>query len=123
MMHQLYTWATAAFWLLVAAFWASSLWIPGAAELPRATATRVISAAELATHATPEHCWMAIRGDVYDLGEYLPNHPSRPSVIEPWCGKEATNAYDTKTRGRPHTKAADELLAKYRIGTFAPGGP
>jgi hypothetical protein len=35
----------------------------------------------------------------------------------PWCGKEATEAYNTK-QGRLHSPYADELLAKYRIGTL-----
>ena len=62
---------------------------------------------------------MAIRGGVYDLSAYLPEHPSRPVLIEPWCGKEATEAYNTKTKGRPHAPFADELLAKNKIGKLA----
>ena len=45
---------------------------------------------------------------------------SRPQIIEPWCGKDATEVYNTKTKNRPHSKEADELLPKYRIGRFAP---
>lgn len=33
-----------------------------------------------------------------------------------WCGKEATDAYRTKTKGRPHSPYADQLLPTYRIG-------
>ncbi|MCK7475141.1 MAG: hypothetical protein MZV49_20135 [Rhodopseudomonas palustris] len=77
-------------------------------------------AAELAQHATPQSCWMAINGAVYDITAYLPDHPSRPQIIEAWCGKEASDAYATKTRGRPHSREADQLLPKYRIGRFAP---
>lgn len=62
---------------------------------------------------------MAIRGAVYDLSTYLPEHPSRPDIVLPWCGKEASEAYNTKMKGRPHSPYADELLAKYRIGSFA----
>lgn len=116
-MRKLYIAATAAFWVLVLAFWLGSLWAPRAEE---PAAARVISAAELAKHGRPDDCWMAIRGSVYDVTAYLPDHPSRPQVIEPWCGKDATEAYNTKTKGRPHSTAADETLAKYRIGTFLP---
>lgn len=73
---------------------------------------------EVAKHGSPDDCWMAIRGSVYDLGAYLPEHPSRPELVLPWCGMEATEAYETKTRGRRHSPYADELLAKYRIGTI-----
>ena len=47
---------------------------------------------------------------------YLPDHPSRPEVIEAWCGKEASNAYDTKTKGRRHSETADRLLEGNFIG-------
>src|SRR6478752_790842 len=104
-MRKLYLATTAGFWLVVLAFWAGSLWAPRA-EQPVTPADRVISAAELASHGRPESCWMAIRSSVYDITAYLPDHPSRPQVIEPWCGKEATEAYATKMKGRPHSKEA-----------------
>ena len=77
----------------------------------------------MSTRASPDNCWMAIRGTVYDLSAYLPRHPSPPEIVLPWCGKEATEAYDTKTKGRPHSAYADELLAKYRIGILAANKP
>jgi cytochrome b involved in lipid metabolism len=55
---------------------------------------------------------------VYDLTAYLPEHPSTPSVIVPWCGREASEVYRTKTRGRPHSPEADQLLSRYRIGVI-----
>jgi hypothetical protein len=71
-MRRLYLSATLIFWLLVSAFWAGSVWLPrsdgGVADAPE----RVISTAELARHALAEDCWMAIRGQVHDLGAYLP---------------------------------------------------
>jgi cytochrome b involved in lipid metabolism len=122
-MRRLYLSATLIFWLLVSAFWAGSVWLPrrdgGVADAPE----RVISTAELARHALAEDCWMAIRGQVHDLGAYLPEHPSRPDVVLPWCGKEATEAYETKTRGRRHSAAADAMLASYRIGILAADKP
>ena len=119
-MHKLYLFATLGFWLMVATIWAKTLLAPVTANAPPASAEHLISAAELAHHATPQDCWMAIRGSVYDLTMYLPDHPSRPEIIEPWCGKDATRAYETKTKGRPHSRAADELLPVYRIGAFLP---
>ncbi len=88
------------------------------AAAPSGSTGRVISSQALAQHARPDDCWLAIRGGVYDITEYLPDHPSRPGVVEPWCGKEATQAFETKTKGRTHFEAADKLLPVYRIGTF-----
>lgn len=73
---------------------------------------------ERTAHATPEDRWMAIRGQIYDFTDYLPQHPADPSVFLPWCGKQATQAYETKTEGRPHSSHADQLLSKYWIGVF-----
>ncbi len=122
-MRRLYVLATALFWLLVAAFWAAGRWWPAADETGTALAERSFAPAELARHALPDDCWMAIRGQVYDVSAYLPEHPSRPGVVLPWCGKEATEAYETKNKGRPHSAQADELLARYRIGRLAADRP
>lgn len=118
MTRKLYIALTTAFWLAVSGLgMTSALWNPaeqGDVQVQGKTKTL----AELAKHAAPGNCWMAIRGSVYDLSTYLPAHPSPPEIVLPWCGKEATEAYNTKTKGRPHAPYADELLAKYRIGTL-----
>ncbi len=121
MTRKLFWCASAAFWVAVAAFWVGSLWLPDAAENTANAAERRISLKEVAKHASPADCWMAIRGAVYDLSTYLPQHPTPPSLIQSWCGKESTEAYNTKTKGRPHSPYADELLAKYRIGVLDTG--
>jgi len=108
--------STFAFWGFVAALALGAATAPSIA--PAESTGRVISPEELAKHARPDDCWMAIGGGVYDITKYLPEHPSRPEIIEPWCGKEATRAYETKTKGRKHSEAADKLLPAYRIGTF-----
>lgn len=121
-MRRLYFFATASFWILVTVFWAASLGRTPVEASVVVTTDRIIFPAELAMHKQPEDCWMAIRGSVYDLSAYLPEHPSRLDVVHPWCGKEATAAYETKSRGRPgrpHSTYADELLVKYRIGSLA----
>lgn len=118
-MRRLYFYSTLFFWLLIAAVWAAARWLPAAEESQVATVEQTIGLAQLARHGTPGDCWMAIRGEVYDLSAYLPLHPSRPEVVEPWCGKEASEAYNTKTKGRRHSGAADQLLRDYRIGSLA----
>ena len=119
MTRTLYMVSTTVFWLVVFGLSMTAvLWSP--VEQGDAQAQgRTITLVELAKHAAPGNCWMAIRGSVYDLSAYLPAHPSPPDIVLPWCGKEATEAYNTKTKGRPHSPYADELLAKYRIGTLA----
>lgn len=122
-MRRLYLSATLIFWLLVTAFWVGSLWLPPAEKNAAITVDKSIPLTELAKHQIPENCWVAIRGNVYDLSAYLPEHPSQPDILMPWCGKEATEAYNTKTKGRPHSIYADELLVKFRIGVLASEKP
>lgn len=118
MMRKLFYLGTGLFWLAVLAFWAGSRTQQSTAASPAPVRSeRVISLTEVARHASADDCWMVIDSNVYDLTMYLPEHPSRPSIILPWCGREASEAYHTKTKGRPHSPDANELLAKYRIGS------
>jgi len=120
---QAYRAGTLVFWLALTALW----WtapppgeVPGtpAAEAPPSQATIGFTLAEVSAHARVDDCWMAIDGEVYDITAYLDRHPTEPEVLLPWCGREATEAYRTKMRGRPHSSRADGLLAQYRIGTL-----
>lgn len=123
-MRTLFIVSTAIFWLAVAGFWlANHLLAPAqtvAAATIAAPAIREYSLAEVAHHNLQTDCWMAIEGQVYDISPYLPAHPSNPEVIEPWCGKEASHAWKTKTRNRPHSSQAQELLRKYYTGKLQP---
>jgi cytochrome b involved in lipid metabolism len=125
-MRTLFLAATGLFWAAIMAFAVAGTSTPKApAPSPSVTAPAAAkpsekryALAEVARHATEADCWMAIDGVVYNLTAYLPEHPSRPSVVLPWCGKEATEAYKTKTKGRPHSPAADQLLPSFRIGVL-----
>lgn len=118
MMRKLFVTSTLLFWLAVAGFWAAGTWLPAPAGDTATAAGATYGLAEVARHAAADDCWMAIDGQVYDLSAYVPQHPSNPSVLLPWCGKEASAAYHTKTKGRPHSPYADQLLPKYRIGAL-----
>ena len=120
MMRRFFFLATAAFWLSFAYF---GLRPHQGAEQPVAAPLRQetqYALAQLAQHASELDCWMAIDGVVYDITAYLPEHPSRPSIILAWCGREASEAYRTKLKGRPHSPAADSQLNQLRIGTLQP---
>eukprot|EP00542_Grammatophora_oceanica_P009565 CAMPEP_0194033530 /NCGR_PEP_ID=MMETSP0009_2-20130614/6192_1 /TAXON_ID=210454 /ORGANISM="Grammatophora oceanica, Strain CCMP 410" /LENGTH=494 /DNA_ID=CAMNT_0038674243 /DNA_START=152 /DNA_END=1636 /DNA_ORIENTATION=+ len=53
-----------------------------------------VTRAELAEHSTPEDCWLAIHGVVYDLTKYAPEHPGGSRVITDLAGTDATAEYD-----------------------------
>ena len=56
--------------------------------------TRKISAEELAKHNTDSDCWVAIGGKVYDLTDFLNEHPAGPDSILELAGKEGTEVFD-----------------------------
>jgi cytochrome b involved in lipid metabolism len=118
MMRKLFFVGTGLFWLAVFVLALGAWQMPPApaAPVPLQNSTQRLSLAEVARHARAEDCWMAIYGTVYDLTVYLPEHPSKPSIILPWCGKDATEAYQTKTRVRAHSPQADQELAIFAIG-------
>lgn len=121
-MRKLFIISTVIFWLAVAGFWLADIFI---ATIPVTVVSPVVEPAdkgyllaEVAGHARQNDCWMAIEGSVYDFTTYLPDHPTKPELILPWCGKEATLAWQTKNKGRPHTTRANQMLEEYRIGAL-----
>ncbi|MEN9316520.1 MAG: hypothetical protein RIS35_2913 [Pseudomonadota bacterium] len=88
-------------------------------SVARSAADARYSLAEVARHASPGDCWMAIDGVVYDFTAYLPKHPADPAVITKHCGRDASEAFRTKGTGRPHSSYAQGLLRSYRKGALA----
>jgi cytochrome b involved in lipid metabolism len=119
-MRKLFIISTTIFWLAVAGFWLADFLRPPAQIVEVVPVVvpslRDYSLAEVTEHNQEKDCWMAIEGQVYDITSYLPMHPSDPEIVMPWCGKEASQAWQTKTIGRPHSSRAMHLLNRYLIG-------
>lgn len=49
-----------------------------------------IAYGDVAKHATAADCWVILYDKVYDLTEFLPNHPGGPQIIIKYAGKDAT---------------------------------
>ncbi len=75
------------------------------------------TAAEVALHNSEKDCWLIINKKIYNVTEYLPYHKGKPETILPYCGKDATSAFQTKgEKGKPHSDKALELLNTFYIG-------
>lgn len=105
---------------------ATVLWLNNGTSLPgTANATEATATYEILTvskHANAKDCWIVVRDTVYDVSTYIPIHPTSPELISRYCGKDATQAFETKDKSRPrnHSSYAWELLENYRIGKLKP---
>ncbi|MDZ7784115.1 MAG: cytochrome b5-like heme/steroid binding domain-containing protein [Halioglobus sp.] len=109
--------AFVAFWSFVASL--GALYALAGDPSPAGQDLPEVSMEQVAAHNTEDDCWMAIEGKVYDLSDYIPEHPTPASVLTPWCGKEATEGMRTKGYGRDHSPAAWGMLDEYLVGELA----
>ena len=56
--------------------------------------TDLITLKELALHNTPEDCWIAFYGDVYDMTNYARRHPGGASIVTDLAGMDGTLEYE-----------------------------
>lgn len=93
------------------------------ATTPRSTnrAKQSYTTSNVALYSTVDDCWLIINNNVYDVSTFLGQHPGGASTITPYCGKEATKAFDTQDRGSDgrHSNSATSMLADYLIGTIS----
>ena len=67
---------------------------------------------EVQLHNKPTSCWLIINDKVYDITEYLDEHPGGQHVLLKYAGKDATKAFEQVG----HTSTAYRELPKYVIG-------
>ena len=79
---------------------------------------KIITSAELSKHNKSSDCWVAIRGNVYDVTSYLDEHPGGADLILNYCGKDATSAFNNKGGGGKHSARAEALLENYLVGPY-----
>lgn len=98
------------------AVWEGTLAEARQAPASAATVTGPITLAEIAQHATPEDCWTAVNGQVYDMTDFIARHPAGPSQVVEMCGKDATEAFASEHAGQAEPES---WLAVFRIGELA----
>jgi cytochrome b involved in lipid metabolism len=94
--------------------------------IPTLTASQVgggssalIDAAEVAKHSTLQNCWLIVSGKVYDITSFSAQHPGGQATIAPYCGKDGTQAYQSKGgQGGNHSAYAYSLLGNYFIANL-----
>ena len=49
---------------------------------------------EIGLHRSEENCWIILENKVYDVTDYLAEHPGGVNKIMEWAGKDATKAFN-----------------------------
>jgi len=71
--------------------------------------------ADVAKHNTSTDCWIILNtNEVYNVTTFLSIHPAGPSPITPFCGADATTAFNNVG----HSSHAVSLEATYLIGNL-----
>jgi cytochrome b involved in lipid metabolism len=76
-----------------------------------------LTTAEIATHNSSQNCWVIINNNVYNVTSFLPSHSGGSGAITPYCGKDATSAFNTKGGGGSHMSGDMNILSAYLIGS------
>jgi cytochrome b involved in lipid metabolism len=70
---------------------------------------------DVAKHNNQNDCWLIISNNVYSATNYLSIHPGGAQRIIPYCGQDATVAFNTNPR---HDSRATTELATLKIGSL-----
>ncbi|RJO59839.1 cytochrome b5 domain-containing protein [Candidatus Parcubacteria bacterium] len=86
-------------------------------ELIQATdEINLIDLPTLAKHNQANDCWVIIENQVYEVTNYLDQHPGGRDKIIPFCGKDANEAFNTQGGQGEHSDAAWEQLQNLYVG-------
>lgn len=92
-----------------------------AASSAVSTDPKTYTTSEVATHNTAKDCWLIIDQKVYNITSYFGQHPGGNETMTPYCGKEATKAFETKdkSRAQDHSNRAWSMLDPYFVGDLS----
>eukprot|EP00882_Tetradesmus_deserticola_P008425 GHRQ01008884.1.p1 GENE.GHRQ01008884.1~~GHRQ01008884.1.p1 ORF type:complete len:245 (+),score=29.08 GHRQ01008884.1:842-1576(+) len=84
---------------------------------PSAMADKTFTLEECRKHTSDKDCWLVVHGKVYNVTDFLEEHPGGYDIILTSAGKDSTQDFEEIG----HSNSARELLENYHIGKFAGG--
>lgn len=73
------------------------------------------SLSDVSKHNTRSDCWIIIKNNVYAVTSFLSIHPGGAGEIIPYCGKDATSAFQEMEK---HDSRARDSLLTLLIGSI-----
>lgn len=70
---------------------------------------------EVKEHNSGKSCWMVVHNKVYDVTDFLSEHPGGEEILLETAGTDATEAFEDVG----HSADARTLLADYLVGDLA----
>lgn len=83
---------------------------------PSSSSSSALTLSVVATHKTQADCWAAINGKVYNLTDWIGQHPGGAEPIIGLCGTDATSAFAAQHGSQ---QEPNERLAQFLVGTLA----
>jgi cytochrome b involved in lipid metabolism len=76
---------------------------------------KIYTMEEIAKHNSKESCWTVIRGEVYDLTNWINKHPGGADKILKICGKDGTDLFIKQHGGK---EKPEKILEGFEIGAL-----
>ena len=83
--------------------------------MPLTKRFRILTAEDVEEHASPRSCWVTRDGKVYDVTEFLPDHPGGDDLILKYAGKDVGEIMKDSTE-HDHSNSAYNMLDEFIIG-------
>lgn len=83
--------------------------VTGAPEAPE-----VITLEQVAERSSADDCWVVIDSVVYDLTDYIAEHPGGEANVINMCGADASGVFATEAG--PHNEGNLQRLEQYVVG-------
>lgn len=98
-----------------AAIIGGSSFLGAAAIVAAPNTTNQITFAQVKKNNKSTSCWTVVNNKVYNVTNWINQHPGGSSRILALCGKNGTSMFDGKHSGQ---SAPENVLASYQIGVL-----